>query len=82
MQYFSSNTLLSRFEKPTMSKIKVLIFSKLPIYLTAVRRLVQDWKERSCQRRELGQLSTYQLKDIGVSTKDAINEASKPFWKK
>jgi len=82
MHFLSSNTLLSRFNKPTMSKIKVLIFPKLRIYLTAVSRLVQDWQERSCQRRELGKLSAYQLKDIGVSPKDAINEASKPFWKK
>jgi len=82
MQFLSSNTLLSKFNKPTMSEIKVLIFSKLRIYLTGVWCLVQGWKERSCQRRELAQLSTYQLKDIGISREDAINETSKPFWKK
>ena len=82
MQLLSINTLLPKFNRPKMNKIKVLIFSKLRICLTAVRHLVQDWKERSCQRRELAQLSTYLLKDIGLSREDAINEANKPFWKK
>lgn len=82
MQYWSSNTLLSKFNKPTMNELKVLIFSKLRICLTAVWHLVQGWKEKSSQRRELGQLNTYQLKDIGVSRENAIREASKPFWKK
>jgi uncharacterized protein YjiS (DUF1127 family) len=82
MQFLSTSTPVSKLNRPTMSKIKVLIFSKLRIFLAAVWRLVQVWKERSCQRRELEQLSTSLLKDIGVSKEDAINEARKPFWKK
>jgi len=81
MQFLSSNTLLSRFNKPK-SEIKVLIISQVRLWLITVMHLVQDWNERSCQRRELEQLSIYQLKDIGISKEDAIHEASKPFWKK
>ncbi|WP_035478741.1 DUF1127 domain-containing protein [Aliagarivorans marinus] len=36
-------------------------------------------KQRS--RRALARLSPHQLKDIGLSRADAINEASKPFWR-
>tara|TARA_R110001592_G_scaffold232784_1_gene490219 strand:+ start:143 stop:391 length:249 start_codon:yes stop_codon:yes gene_type:complete len=82
MQFLSTSTPASKLNKPTMSEVMVLILSKSRIFLSAVLRLVQVWKERSSQRRELLQLSTSLLKDIGVSREDAINEASKPFWKK
>jgi len=65
-----------------MNEKMVLVVSTLRICLTAAWHLVQDCKARSCQRKELGQLNTYQLKDIGLSREDAIKEASKPFWKK
>ena len=32
-------------------------------------------------RKQLAELSYYQLQDIGVSRSDALNEVSKPFWK-
>ena len=81
MQYLSNNTLLSKPNKPTTSELKAILFSKLRAYLTPICRLTQDWKERSSQRKKLGQLSTYQLKDIGISREHAIREANKPFWK-
>ena len=47
-------------------------------------RLV-DWVmsafERSRQRRALASLSTYQLRDIGLSRSDVADEVAKPFWR-
>jgi len=82
MHILFSNISLSKLNKPTIIEAKEHIFSKLHAYLNTVNHLVRVWRERSCQRRELGQLSSYQLKDIGVNREDVINEASKPFWKK
>ncbi|MEH6470364.1 MAG: DUF1127 domain-containing protein [Halopseudomonas sp.] len=46
-----------------------------------------DWRERLQRwainwrtRRQLRQLDSYLLKDIGVSRGDAMIEAEKPFW--
>ena len=36
-------------------------------------------KRRS--RRVLTELTEYQLKDIGLSRLDAVNEAQRPFWR-
>ena len=38
------------------------------------------WRQRYEARRELAQWSDRDLHDIGVSSGDAIYEASKPFW--
>jgi len=81
MQLLSGNTLLSKLNKLEISEVKRLIVSNFRFYLSVTKHLVQTWNERSRQRRALAQLSTYQLKDIGVSNEDAISEASKPFWK-
>jgi uncharacterized protein YjiS (DUF1127 family) len=35
---------------------------------------------RARQRRQLRELTDSQLKDIGVSRVDALQEARKPFW--
>jgi len=39
------------------------------------------WRQRYESRRELAQWSDRELHDIGVSSSDAIYEASKPFWR-
>ena len=39
------------------------------------------WRQRRESRRELAQWSDRELHDIGVSSGDAIYEASKPFWR-
>ncbi len=43
--------------------------------------LLFEWRERACQRRALGGLSDYMLRDIGVSRAEAKREAGKPFWR-
>ncbi|MEM8840875.1 MAG: DUF1127 domain-containing protein [Pseudomonadota bacterium] len=39
------------------------------------------WKHRAESRAELAELSTTQLRDIGVTPEQAEIEASKPFWR-
>jgi uncharacterized protein YjiS (DUF1127 family) len=36
--------------------------------------------EKRRSRRILMELTEYQLKDIGLTRLDAINEAQRPFW--
>ena len=40
------------------------------------------WRARARQRRELLELSAWQLADIGVSEDAARAEAGKPFWER
>ncbi|ARU55464.1 MAG: DUF1127 domain-containing protein [Pseudomonadales bacterium] len=39
------------------------------------------WWDRYRQRQALAELSSMQMKDIGLSRSDVINEVNKPFWK-
>jgi uncharacterized protein YjiS (DUF1127 family) len=39
------------------------------------------WQQRLRDRDMLRQMTTAQLKDIGVSRADALQEAGKPFWR-
>jgi len=55
-----------------------------PLLVSRVGRavdLVLIWHERVRQRRQLRSLSTYMLRDIGLSRADVEGEASKPFWR-
>ena len=42
---------------------------------------LEDWLERSRQRRALREVSDHLLKDIGISRSDAHREGAKPFWR-
>ena len=44
--------------------------------------LLRTWHERDRSRGELRLLDDYMLKDIGLSSTDAIREAAKPFWRR
>jgi uncharacterized protein YjiS (DUF1127 family) len=46
-----------------------------------VVELGQTWLERSRQRRQLGELNDYMLRDIGITRAEAWFEADKPFWR-
>jgi uncharacterized protein YjiS (DUF1127 family) len=39
------------------------------------------WMDRARQRRFLAQLPERELRDIGISRYDALQEWRKPFWK-
>jgi uncharacterized protein YjiS (DUF1127 family) len=43
--------------------------------------LLQKYHATAKQRHALSQLSDDQLKDIGITRVDALQEAGKPFWK-
>jgi uncharacterized protein YjiS (DUF1127 family) len=49
--------------------------------LSQLAELIHVWRQRSATRRELAQWSDREFHDIGVSSGDAIYEASKPFWR-
>ena len=44
-------------------------------------RLLQKYYATVKQRQVLSQLTDDQLKDIGITRVDAMQEAEKPFWK-
>ncbi|MEM7194164.1 MAG: DUF1127 domain-containing protein [Pseudomonadota bacterium] len=41
---------------------------------------VRTWRQRSMQRQALREMTDHQLRDIGISRRDALLEADKPFW--
>jgi uncharacterized protein YjiS (DUF1127 family) len=43
-------------------------------------RQLKRWWQLAEQRRQLAQLGYEQLKDIGLSRADALQEAERPFW--
>jgi len=49
--------------------------------LASAHDLLCTWAERRHQRRQLSALPPYLLHDIGLSEADAVQEATKPFWR-
>jgi uncharacterized protein YjiS (DUF1127 family) len=43
--------------------------------------LFKEWRRRAYERQELMTMSDMSLRDIGITRCDAMNEASKPFWR-
>ncbi len=50
--------------------------------LLALSIALQQWRNRSVQRRMLAGMSEYHLKDIGLSRADVEGEAAKHFWQR
>lgn len=48
--------------------------------LTVAVQLIA-WDHRQRSRRALGQLEDHMLRDIGLTSSTAFEEADKPFWK-
>ncbi len=42
--------------------------------------LLRRWMERAEQRRILGEMDDYRLRDIGLGRDEASAEARRPFW--
>jgi uncharacterized protein YjiS (DUF1127 family) len=38
------------------------------------------WWQRAQQRRQLAEMETWQLRDLGISREMADREAARPFW--
>ena len=50
--------------------------------MAAVMQTLRTWRKRASGRRALSQLSQQQmLSDINVEPREAMREASKPFWR-
>ncbi len=47
----------------------------------AMWETVTIWRNRAHQRRQLLEMETRILKDLGLTRMDAIQEAEKPFWR-
>jgi len=45
-----------------------------------VAATLYHWQDRAAQRRHLMDLDQRALQDIGVSRREALAEARKPFW--
>jgi uncharacterized protein YjiS (DUF1127 family) len=43
--------------------------------------LLKTWRRRAYERQVLVTMNDAMLRDIGVTRCDAMNEASKPFWR-
>ena len=43
--------------------------------------VLKEWWRRMQDRRTLATMSDISLRDIGITRCDAMNEASKPFWR-
>ena len=43
--------------------------------------LLKTWRRRAYERQVLVTMSDAMLRDIGITRCDAMNEASKPFWR-
>ena len=54
----------------------------IPVVFVWCVHIVWTWFQRQSQRRVLGALEDYRLKDIGLSREQVRREASKPFWKR
>ena len=46
-----------------------------------IRRLLVLWLQRRRQRRRLGELNDYLLKDLGLTRTDVWRERQKSFWR-
>ncbi len=49
--------------------------------LARFAEMLQVWRNRSRQRRELAHWSDRDLHDVGLSWSDVVREARKPFWR-
>jgi uncharacterized protein YjiS (DUF1127 family) len=49
--------------------------------LARLVELLQEWRERYRQRRQLAGMDDYMLRDIGLSSADVDQEIHKPFWR-
>ena len=66
-----------------MADISLHYSSKAPLAgtYTAFNQILDSWRRRSRERRELAQLDHRTLRDLGLTEGQAQFEANKPFWR-
>ncbi|MBD9677760.1 DUF1127 domain-containing protein [Pseudomonas sp. PDM18] len=52
-----------------------------PALLRRLPALLGEWLRNARTRRQLAELTSQQLADIGISPSERIREISKPFWR-
>jgi len=62
-----------------LQNIALRLDPTLPTVASLIRTAA-IFRARARQRQQLYTLSDYQLKDMGITKADALNEANKPFW--
>lgn len=72
--------LLRFFDLTLLFKLVNVDVQERRVTFRTIVDAVHIMHKRAQQRHELAVLSDHQLKDIGVSRVDAMNEAEKPFW--
>jgi len=50
-------------------------------HMTAVLRLVRQWRQRARDRTALARLDSRMLRDIGLTPGDVMREINRPFWR-
>ena len=48
---------------------------------TAFAQILQTWRKRAHDRKELAQLDARSLRDLGLNEGSVHFEANKPFWR-
>jgi len=66
-----------------MADISLHFSSKAPLAgtYTAFNEILNTWRRRARERRELTQLDHRTLHDLGLTEGQVQFEASKPFWR-
>ena len=66
-----------------MADISLHFSSKAPLAgtYTAFNQILTDWRRRARERRELAQLDSRTLHDLGLTESAIQFEANKPFWR-
>ena len=66
-----------------MADISLHFSSKAPLAgtYTAFANVLQLWRRRAHDRKELAKLDTRSLRDLGLTEGTARFEANKPFWR-
>ena len=54
---------------------------RLSGFLSGVRAVLREWRQRKNGRLELARLDERMLRDIGLTRVDADYEINKPFWR-
>ena len=66
-----------------MADISLHYSSKAPLAgtFTAVNQILETWRRRAQERRELANLDHRTIRDLGLSPSEIRFEANKPFWR-
>ena len=66
-----------------MADISLHFSSKAPLAgtYTALNQILNTWRRRVRERRELAQLDSRSLRDLGLTEAAIQFEANKPFWR-